>query len=135
MNNNENSIQSDKIVTSPKISVIIPTYNGERTIERAIESVLNQEGNHDIEILVCDDWSTDKTCEKAMWLGAKIYLNIEHTGGPNAGRNKGIDIATGELIAFLDQDDEWLPWKLNAQIAEIGNGYELVGSANILKVE
>jgi len=39
------------------------------------------------------------------------------------------------LIAFLDQDDEWLPWKLNAQIAEIGNGYELVSSQSVIRME
>ena len=118
-----------------KVSVIIPTYNGERTIARAIESVLNQEGNHDIEILVCDDCSTDDTCLVASRAGAIVYDNEQNTGGPNAGRNKGLQVATGELIAFLDQDDEWLPWKLNAQIAEIGNGYELISSRSIIKME
>ena len=118
-----------------KVSVIIPTYNGERTIARAIESVLNQEGNHDIEILVCDDCSTDQTRKIALRLGCITVENEWHTGGPNVARNTGIDIATGDLIAFLDQDDEWLPWKLNAQIAEIGNGYELISSRSIIKME
>ena len=117
-----------------KISVIIPTYNGEKTISRAIKSILNQEGKHDIEIIVCDDCSTDDTRRMASSYGCTILINPHHTGGPNAGRNLGIDYSTGDLIAFLDQDDEWLPWKLNAQLAEIGGGYEFISSRSIIKM-
>lgn len=118
-----------------KISVIIPTYNGEKTIERAIRSVLNQKGEHQTEILVCDDLSTDATVELAKRLGAKVLLNPRHTGGPNAGRNLGICNATGNLLAFLDQDDEWLPGKIQKQLREIENGAEFVSSSSIIRVE
>ena len=100
-----------------KLSVIIPTYNGERTIERAIKSVLKQ-SYCEKEILVCDDCSTDNTVEIALKYNCKVYINEHRTGGPNAGRNVGIKNAKGHYIAFLDQDDEWLPDKLKIQFDE-----------------
>jgi len=116
-----------------KVSVIIPTYNGEGTLARAIQSVLMQAV--DVEILICDDGSTDRTLEIARKFSCRILVNEMHTGGPNAGRNAGIRNATGELIAFLDQDDEWLPGKLSAQIKEIENGAKFVSSSSIIKPE
>ena len=120
------------------VSVIIPTYNGEKTILRAIDSVLNQVV--DVEILVCDDCSTDKTHEFVVWACDKLYSEIyfyendKHTGGPNAGRNLGIKHATGDYVAFLDQDDEWLPGKLRKQLAEVKDGTELISSRPIIKL-
>jgi len=99
------------------VSVIIPTYNGEKTITRAIESVLRQtEGT--FEILVCDDLSTDKTIEIVMEYGCRVFINDVRTGGPNKGRNTGIENAKGDYIAFLDQDDEWLPFKIEEQLKQ-----------------
>lgn len=119
-----------------KISVIIPTYNGEDTIDRAINSAVCQEGDFDIEILVCDDLSTDNTIERASrFPNVKVFYNNVHTGGPNAGRNLGIKNAKGDYIGFLDQDDEWLPDKLIKQIKEINNGAELVASPSTFKLE
>ena len=119
----------------PKISVIIPTYNGEGTIRRAIESVICQEGNYDFEILVCDDCSTDQTVNIALDLGAKVLLNDKHTSGPNKGRNNGIKNATGDFLAFLDQDDEWLEDKIKKQMEEINKGVEIVSSQSIVRME
>lgn len=116
------------------VSVIIPTYNGEKTILRAIDSVLNQ--GVDVEILVCDDRSTDGTIKIAeRYEDVDIFRNIKHTGGPNAGRNLGISKAKGEYVAFLDQDDEWLPGKLIKQLEEMSNGADLVSSRSIVKLE
>jgi glycosyltransferase involved in cell wall biosynthesis len=107
-----------------KISVIIPTYNSEKFLDRAIVSVLNQVGvgmRFELEILVCDDKSTDGTLDIALkyinrgaWL--RILQNNKNSRGPNWGRNKGIKNATGDLLAFLDHDDEWLPEKTLHQI-------------------
>lgn len=116
-----------------KVSVIIPTYNGEDTLARAIQSVLMQ--SVEVEILICDDGSSDRTLEIARQYACRIFVNEKHTGGPNAGRNTGIRNATGELIAFLDQDDEWLPGKLLTQIREIENGAKFVSSSSIIKPE
>lgn len=115
------------------VSVIIPTYNGEKTLERAIVSVLTQEGHHRIEILLCDDRSNDLgwLIDIADRYNCKLLRNHRHTGGPNMGRNRGIAEATGDVIAFLDQDDEWLSDKLNIQLSEIKNGAEFVYSPSI----
>lgn len=117
-----------------KVSVIIPTYNGGKTIERAINSVLNQTAKVDIEILVCDDCSTDDTTSIAESKGCIVITTGVNSGGPNKGRNLGIGYATGDYIAFLDQDDEWLPDKLEKQLKEINNGAEMVYSQCIKKL-
>jgi len=116
-----------------KVSVIIPTYNGERTLERAITSVLTQEGLHHIEILLCDDRSDDLywLLEIADKYNCKLLRNPHHTGGPNMGRKRGIAEALGDVITFLDQDDEWVSDKLNIQLNEINNGAEFVYSPSI----
>jgi glycosyltransferase involved in cell wall biosynthesis len=105
-----------------KLSVIIPTYNGARTIRRAIESIINQTIKIKTEILICDDCSTDNTIEICQqYSECKIFRNIEHSGGPNKGRNIGIKNATGDIISFLDQDDTWFPNKLEIQLKELDN--------------
>ena len=116
-----------------KISVIIPTYNSERTLERALRSVRNQTADCEIEILLCDDQSNDKEWlrEMAIKYNCTVFINMFHTGGPNRGRNVGIKRATGDVIAFLDQDDEWLPNKLEIQLKEIYNGAEFIYSSGI----
>lgn len=116
-----------------KISVIIPTYNGEKTIERAIKSVSNQTANCEFEILICDDASSDRTVEIAKRYGCVIIRNTVNSGGANRGRNNGIRRASGQYIAFLDQDDEWLPFKIESQLIEINNGYEFIYSRGIKK--
>ena len=118
-----------------KISVILATYNGSATIARALTSVVEQKGNFELEILVCDDYSTDGTVEIAKTFGAVVCLNSRHTGGPNAGKNNGLRRATGDCVAFLDQDDEWLPGKLSQQIEKIKEGYDVVSSSVITKHE
>ncbi|HOK65955.1 MAG TPA: glycosyltransferase family A protein [Anaerohalosphaeraceae bacterium] len=96
------------------ISVIIPAYNNERYLGRAIDSVLAQSRPAD-EIIVVDDGSTDRTAEVAQTYGEKIRCIRQDNRGPGAARNTGIRAASGEWIAFLDADDEWLPDKLAVQ--------------------
>ena len=84
-----------------KISVIIPTFNGENVLQRCIDSVLNQKGNFEIEILICDDCSTDNTIKIAEKNKCVIFKNRLNSGGPNKGRNLGIKNATGDYIAFF----------------------------------
>lgn len=100
-----------------KISVIIPTYNGSENIKRAIESVLNQDYPN-IEVIVVDDASTDNTVEVVESIKDNRLKLIEHQVNKNgsAARNTGIKASTGEYIALLDDDDEWLPQKLSKQI-------------------
>jgi glycosyltransferase involved in cell wall biosynthesis len=97
------------------VSVIIPTYNRARTIERAINSVLAQTWPS-IEIIVVDSWSTDQTVELLAQYGDKVRLIRQEKMGPGFARNAGIKAATGEIISFLDSDDEWLPEKTARQV-------------------
>ena len=101
-----------------KISVIIPTYNREDTILRAIDSVLDQTVEPH-EILVCDDGSTDgtETLVKRMKDKRIRWISGKHTGLPAVPRNKGITESKGEWLAFLDSDDWWFPTKLEKQLA------------------
>jgi len=103
----------------PLVSVIIPCYNGEKFIGEAIESVLNQTYQN-FEIIIVDDGSTDgsRSVIKPFLNDPRIKL-VEHgqNRGIPAARNTGIKMSKGEFIAFLDQDDLWLPEKLERQIA------------------
>lgn len=106
----------------PLISVIIPTYNRAALLRRAIDSVYAQEGlgqQFDVEVLVIDDGSTDATSAVAGSYAALRYIRPSASKGTSGARNVGLDAATGEYIAFLDDDDSWLPWKLRRQLQAI----------------
>ncbi|TDJ07312.1 MAG: glycosyltransferase [Deltaproteobacteria bacterium] len=109
------------------ISIIIPTYNRCAYLFRAIESVLSQT-YQDFELLIIDDGSTDDT-EKHVRDLIKENKKIKYIKTPNRGvsaaRNLGLSIATGELISFLDSDDEWLPDKLKVQVDFLQNNQDL----------
>ncbi|GAB1357964.1 hypothetical protein MASR1M29_21380 [Cloacibacterium normanense] len=98
------------------ISVIIPLYNAENTILATLDSVKNQEGDFDFEILVINDGSTDKSAEKVQQFidenpQLKIQLIHQENKGVSWARNVGLKLAKGEWIAFLDSDDVWLSHK------------------------
>lgn len=98
------------------ISVIISLYNKEKQIYRTIKSVLSQTCQ-DFEIIVVDDGSTDAGAEKVKCINDKrIRLISQQNAGVSAARNKGIEEARGEYIAFLDADDEWKEDYLATQI-------------------
>ncbi len=110
------------------VSVVIPTHNRVDLLPRAIESVLNQTYK-DIELIVVSDGSTDGTDE----LMAKYandsrikYINYKPAQGGNYARNTGIKAAKGEYIAFLDDDDEWFPNKLEEQL-EVIESHDNIG--------
>jgi glycosyltransferase involved in cell wall biosynthesis len=110
---------------SNTISVVISTYQRPDACERALRSVLSQT-EQPLEVLVCDDGSSDDTEarmrdwerreERVRYLRAPV-----NSGTPATTRNLGIEHARGDLIAFLDDDDEWLPGKLAAQKAAVGD--------------
>ena len=100
---------------TPKVSVIIPVYNGEKYVSDAIESVLNQTYKN-IEVIIVDDGSTDNTFEKIKPYLSKIKYIYQENAGLCRTRNKGILNSTGELIAFLDHDDIWLSEKTEKQV-------------------
>lgn len=101
-----------------QVSVIIPTYNRAHLVGRAVQSVLNQTYQN-FEVIVVDDGSVDNTEEVVKNFNNEIIRYIRHkeNGGGAAARNTGIREAEGEYIAFLDDDDEWLPEKLKKQIS------------------
>lgn len=97
------------------ISIIIPVYNGEKTIKQTIESVLNQTFK-DIEIIVINDGSTDTTVDIVKSIAdSRLQIFSYENAGLAATRNRGIRKAKGEFISFLDADDLWTPDKLEDQ--------------------
>jgi Glycosyltransferases involved in cell wall biogenesis len=100
------------------VSVIVPTYNRERVIENAVNTVLNQTYKN-IEIIVVDDGSADNTRVKLAAYEKKIKYYYKSNGGCSCARNFGIDKANGQFIAFLDSDDEWLPNKIEKQLVAL----------------
>jgi glycosyltransferase involved in cell wall biosynthesis len=116
----------------PKISVIIPTYNRAEFVQSAIQSVLGQTFQ-DFEILVVDEisqalYSNDNTRDAVNSFGDRRvkYLRIERKGVSPA-RNLGITNSNGKYIAFLDDDDEWLPQKLKLQVDLLENSRSVIG--------
>jgi glycosyltransferase involved in cell wall biosynthesis len=95
----------------PTISAVIPTYNREGTIGRAIDSVLAQEFAP-AEIIVIDDGSTDRTSQILAGYGTRIRCVHQANAGVAAARNHGVELAAADWIAFLDSDDFWLPHHL-----------------------
>ena len=102
-------------LNKPLVTVIIPTYNRGWIIQEAIDSVLDQDFN-DYELIVVDDGSEDNTLEILEAYGKAIKVLQQGNRGVSAARNRGIEEATGRLIAFLDSDDLWLPKKLSTQV-------------------
>lgn len=103
----------------PTISIIMPAFNAEKFINKAIGSVVDQ-SFADWELIIVDDCSTDDTyliMEKFAQADARIkLLRLEGNAGAAVARNAGIQQARGHYIAFLDSDDSWLPHKLESQI-------------------
>ena len=95
------------------VSIIIPTYNRENKLERAVESVLEQSYQY-IEVIVVDDCSTDNTVTlmgKYKDDERVVYYRLEKNSGACVARNKGIELSKGDYIGFLDSDDIFLPKK------------------------
>lgn len=109
----------------PRVSVIIPTYNRKDYVQEAIDSVLAQTYT-DYEIIVVDDGSTDGTGEALQArYGDRIRYVWQENQGESVARNRGIEMARGEYVAFLDSDDMWLPEKLEKQIAFLSENPEI----------
>lgn len=96
------------------VSTIIPAYNAAQFVAKAIDSALLQDVHQ--QIIVIDDGSQDGTAEIVKTYGNAVELIQQPNGGVSAARNRGIDAARGDFVAFLDADDVWLPGKLAAQL-------------------
>ena len=103
----------------PTISVIVPAYNGERTILETIASV-QQQTFSDFELIVINDGSTDRTLELVSTVqDSRLKVFSYSNGGLPIARNRGIAQAAGEFITFIDADDLWAPDKLELQLAAL----------------
>jgi len=111
------SVSQRPIRREPTVSVILPVFNGEASIGRAVRSVLAQTIS-DLELVVVDDGSTDRTSEVVSGYSEPRLkpIILERNSGAAAARNVGVSRARGEYIAFLDSDDEWLADKLERQL-------------------
>ena len=111
---------------NPTISVVIPAYNTALYIGEAIRSVLGQ-SLAPSEVIVVDDGSKDETADIAASFGEPVRVLRQTNGGIGAARNSGVEIAQGELLAFLDSDDLWAPEKLEKQADALQRKPELHG--------
>src|SRR3989441_12309052 len=111
-------------VEPPYVSVVIPVYNGERYLADAIQSVRDQTYQN-FEVIVVDDGSTDGSAEVAQSFGEAIRYVHQANGGVCKARNTGMAVARGGYLAFLDQDDLWLPDKLATQVAYLDSHPEV----------
>ncbi|HST08346.1 MAG TPA: glycosyltransferase family A protein, partial [Gemmatimonadaceae bacterium] len=105
------------------VSVVIPTYNRARILGRAIESALGQTYPN-IQVVVADDGSSDATSTVAERYGSRVTYCRQANAGVSAARNFGMRHARGEFIAFLDSDDCWSPWKVEAEVAALTRNRE-----------
>jgi len=97
------------------VSVIIPVYNGEAYLMEAIESIQRQHYDS-LEIIIIDDGSTDSTAEIAAGLKGNVHYVYQPNSGPSAARNRGLRMARGNVIGFLDVDDLWKENKMRLQL-------------------
>lgn len=96
-------------MSAPALSVVMPAHNAAAHIERGLSSVLAQRGV-DLELVVVDDGSTDDTAARVAACGdARVRLVSQPKSGVSRARNRGLQSARGEWVAFLDSDDEWEP--------------------------
>lgn len=114
----------------PQVSVIIPTYNRAEVLPRALKSVLAQQ-NVSFEILVADDGSSDGSEALIRKEFPQVSYFYQKNQGPSAARNRGIEKARSEWIAFLDSDDEWMPGKLEAQLSFMDGQYRIAQTDEI----
>ncbi|MGA2565115.1 MAG: glycosyltransferase family A protein, partial [Steroidobacteraceae bacterium] len=108
------------------ISCIVPVFNGARFLGEALDSILAQT-LPPTEIIVVDDGSIDATAEVAAAYAPRVSVVRQANAGPASARNRGIDLATGEFISFLDADDLWhkekLARQMQALIADASAGF------------
>ena len=104
------------VIEKPRVSVVIPVYNCPDYVGQAVESVLNQT-NCNCEVIVVDDGSEAETRLKLQPYRKQIHYLYQENQGVAAARNRGIEMAQGEFVAFLDHDDFFLPNKLALQVS------------------
>jgi glycosyltransferase involved in cell wall biosynthesis len=112
----------------PFVTVVIPAFNAERYITQAIDSVFCQTCGM-FEVIVADDGSTDRTRSVVERFGPLVRYEYQRNAGPSSARNRGIELAKADFVAFLDADDVWNPEKCAVQMAHFNARPELTGCA------
>jgi glycosyltransferase involved in cell wall biosynthesis len=110
----------------PTVTAIIPTYNRAKLLSQALESALCQTRRPD-EIIIVDDGSTDDTKRIVEGYGTQVRYFYQNNSGPAAARNRGLRAASGDIIAFLDSDDLWVPKKTEVQLEFLARNPEVGG--------
>jgi glycosyltransferase involved in cell wall biosynthesis len=105
------------------VSVVIPTFNRQSVLARALASVMAQTRPVD-QIIVVDDGSSDDSARMVTEEFPEAHLLVQENRGVSAARNRGIELATGEWIALLDSDDEWKPQKIERQLSTLADASE-----------
>lgn len=120
--------------TKPNISVILTTYNSGSRLQQTLDSIRGQNGTGEefnVELIVIDDCSTDNT-QEILWQNHVDFLSTKkNSGGPNKGRNMGLDRATGNFICLIDHDDIWHPDKTRLQL-QVAKNVPIVSTAYML---
>ena len=109
-----------------KVSVIIPVFNSELLINRCLDSVVNQAGNFDLEIICINDGSTDNSLNLLNNYNYPLVIINQKNRGQAAARNEGVNVSKGDFIAFLDADDYWLPNFLSRTISFLSSNEKLI---------
>lgn len=119
----------DQDLIVPKVSIIMPAYNAENYINKSVKSVLDQTFKN-WELIIIDDGSSDRTaeiCKKYVSLDNRIIYLFQENSKQATARNNGLKIAKGDIIAFLDSDDLWLPTKLELSLSYFDlNKFDLI---------
>ncbi len=102
-------------MAAPLVSVVVPVYNGAKYLRQALDSALGQTYPR-LQLVIVDDGSTDSSAEIIASYGPRLCSIRQANAGVACARNAGIRAAAGDLIAFLDQDDWWLPEKVDRQV-------------------
>jgi dTDP-3-amino-3,4,6-trideoxy-alpha-D-glucose transaminase len=105
--------------SAPTVSAIVPVFNGEATVARAIESALAQRFDGTVEVIAVNDGSTDATADVLRAFSDRIRVLEQENRGLSAARNSGVRASSGRYLAFLDADDAWMPGKLAISVAAL----------------
>jgi glycosyltransferase involved in cell wall biosynthesis len=126
------SLEVSREARTGLVSCIVPVFNGERYLAETLDSVL-QQTYRPLEILVCDDGSTDGSADIAAGYGDPVRYLRQSNAGSTSARNLGLAAARGEFVAFLDADDLWHPEKLARQVVLFDSWPELEVCATYLQ--
>jgi glycosyltransferase involved in cell wall biosynthesis len=120
-------------MSRPLVSCVVPCFNGEPYLAEALRSILAQT-HRPLEMIVVDDGSTDGSADVIREFGDLVRCHRQENRGPASACNTGVALSTGEFVAFLEQDDLWLPHKTERQLQELAAspdaGYCVAGIQN-----